>query len=36
MIRINLLPVRTSKKQEAARREAMLALVGAVNVIWYS
>ena len=28
MIRINLLPVRTSKKQEAVRREALLALAG--------
>lgn len=28
MIKINLLPVRTSKKQEAARREALLALAG--------
>ncbi len=28
MIRINLLPVRTSKKQEAVRREALLAVVG--------
>jgi len=28
MIRINLLPVRTSKKQEAVRREAFLAIAG--------
>lgn len=28
MIRINLLPIRTSKKQEAVRREALLAMAG--------
>lgn len=34
MIRINLLPVRTSKKQEAVRREAFLALAGAAVALF--